>query len=262
MKELSGPLSITKTVELYIIMKIDVVVLTKNSQETVRKCLNSIYENVPVNRLIVVDGHSTDKTLEIIRRFNRKHHNVSLLSEEGTRGKARQKAIEAVTTEWFMFVDSDVILCNEWFKKARRLIKPNVGAIWGIEVWSVLKNITVLKLFERITMKIFGKRGGTHDLLVRREAVKDIHIPPNLHVYEDAYIKSWICKKGYKVISVYEPYCIHYRPPIVWTIKKSVSFIASELKFAIRYPQLLLSYAFYTAIVLYQNLLNNIKAKS
>jgi len=158
MKELSIPLSITKTVELYIIMKIDVVVLTKNSQETVRKCLNSIYENVPVNRLIVVDGHSTDKTLEIIRSFNRKHHNVSLLSEEGTRGKARQKAIEAVTTEWFMFVDSDVILCNEWFKKARRLIKPNVGAIWGIEVWSVLKNITVLRLFERITIKIFGKR--------------------------------------------------------------------------------------------------------
>ena len=241
-------------------MKVDVVVLTKNSEKTLKKCLNSIYKNVPINQLIVVDGYSKDKTLEIIRKFNEKYHNVVLFSEKGTRGRARQKAIEAVTTKWFMFVDSDVILCNRWFKKAKRLIKADVGAIWGIEVWSVLKNITVLKLFERITMKIFGKRGGTHDLLVRRKVVKDIRIPSNLHVYEDAYIKSWICSKGYKVLSAYEPYCIHHRPKIVWTIKKSISFVANELKFAIRYPQLLLSYAFYAAIVLYQNLLLTIKA--
>ncbi len=242
-------------------MKVDVVILTKNSEETLRKCLDSIYNNVPVNRLIVVDGHSTDKTLEIVRKFDKKYHNVVILSEKGTRGMARQKALALVETDWFMFVDSDVILCNDWFKKAKRLIKPDVGAIWGVEVWSVLKNVTVLKLFERITMKIFGKRGGTHDLLVRHEAVEGIRIPPNLHVYEDAYIKSWICRKGYKVLSTYEPYCIHYRPTIVWTLKKSVSLVANELKFGIRYPQLMLSYAFYTVIVLYQNLLLNIKSK-
>jgi len=123
-----------------------------------------------------------------------------------------------------------------------------------------LKNITVLKLFERITMKVFGKRGGTHDLLVRHKAVKGIQIPSDLHVYEDAYIKSWICENGYKVVSAYDPYCIHYRSPIVWTIKKSITFVANELKFAIRYPQLFLAYAFYTAIVLYQSLLRDIKA--
>jgi glycosyltransferase involved in cell wall biosynthesis len=240
-------------------MKVDVVVLTKNSEETLAECLDSIYENVPVNRLIVVDGYSTDRTLEIVEKFDKKYSNIVLVYEKGTRGKARQKAIELVKTEWFLFADSDVALCNEWFKKAKKLMQPDVGAIWGIEVWSVLKNLTVLKLFERITMKIFGKRGGTHDLLVRREAVKDIQIPVDLHVYEDAYIKSWICNKGYKVISTYEPYCIHYRPAIVWTIKKSIFLIANELRFAVRYPQLLLSYAFYTAIVLYQNLLRNIK---
>lgn len=242
-------------------MKVDVVVLTKNSERTLDKCLDSIYLNVPINQLIVVDGYSTDKTLEIIEKYNKKYNNVLLLFEKGTRGKARQKAIEVVTTEWFMFVDSDVILCNEWFNKAKRLIKSSVGAIWGIEVWSILRNMTILRLFERVTMKIFGKRGGTHDLLVRHKAVKKIKIPSNLHVYEDAYIKSWICKEGYKVVSAYEPYCIHYRPVIVWTIKKSVSLVANELKFAIRYPQLLLSYALYTAIVLYQNLLHNIRAK-
>ncbi len=242
-------------------MKVDVVVLTKNSEATLGKCLNSIYKNIPINRLIVVDGHSTDKTLKIIRNFDKKYSNVVILKENGTRGKARQKAIEAVKTKWFMFVDSDVILCNGWFKKAEKFIKPDVGAIWGIEVWSVLKNITVLNLFERVTMKIFGKRGGTHDLLVRHDAVKDIYIPSNLHVYEDAHIKSWVSNRGYKIISTYEPYCIHYRPPVVWTIKKSISLMAYDLKYAVRYPQLLFSYAFYAVIVLYQKLLQTVKGK-
>lgn len=242
-------------------MKVDVAVLTKNSEEHLEKCLNAIYKNVPVNQLVIIDGGSRDKTLDIAGAFNKKYHNVVLLVEKGTRGEARQKAIETVRTEWFMFVDSDIILCNGWFKKAEPLMKADVGAVWGIEVWSVLRNLTLLKLFERVTMKIFGKRGGTHDLLVRRKAIEDIHIPPNLHVYEDAYIKSWICKKGFKVISAYEPYGIHYRAPIVWTIKKSISFIAHELKFAVHYPQLLLSYAFYALIVLHQNLLRNVKAR-
>ena len=239
--------------------QIDVVVITRNSERLLRKCLSSVYENVPVNNLIIVDGYSTDTTLEIVKEFQEKHGNVVLIQEKGTRGSARQKAMSRVKTDWFMFVDSDVILCDEWFAKAKKQMKDNVGAIWGMEIWSVLKDTRILGLFERLTMKIFEKRGGTHDLLVRRKAVEDIHIPLHLHTYEDSYIKSWICKNGYKVIPVYDPYCIHYRPEDVWSIKESVGLIASDLKFAIRHPQLLLSYAFYAAIVLQQNLLRTLK---
>jgi glycosyltransferase involved in cell wall biosynthesis len=234
--------------------RVDVVVLTRNSERLLRRCLRSIYRNVPVDRLIVVDGYSTDATVGIVNEFQKRYGNVVLIRDSGTRGNARERAIREVKTDWFMFVDSDVILCNGWFAKAAKLMKGNVGAIWGVEIWSVLRNMRILKLFERVTMKIFEKRGGTHDLLVRREAVEGIRIPDHLHTYEDSYIKSWICKNGYEAIPVYEPYCIHYRPEIVWTFKKSIDLIASDLKFAVRYPQLLLSYGFYAAIVLHQSL--------
>jgi glycosyltransferase involved in cell wall biosynthesis len=49
---------------------IDVVILTKNSEHLLEKCLNSLYKNVPVKRLIVVDGFSEDKTLDILERYN------------------------------------------------------------------------------------------------------------------------------------------------------------------------------------------------
>jgi glycosyltransferase involved in cell wall biosynthesis len=240
-------------------MQIDIVILTRNSERVLKECLSSVYKNVPVNNLIIVDGYSTDATLEIVKEFQEKHSNVVLIQDRGTRGSARQKGISKVETEWFMFVDSDVVLCDGWFEKAKKHMKDNVGAIWGIEIWSAVKNSRVLGLYKRVTMKIFEKRGGTHDLLVRRKAVEDIHIPYHLHTYEDSYIKSWICKNGYKVISVYDPYSIHYRPENVWTIKQSIGLTASDLKFAIRRPQLFLSYAFYTAIVLHQNLLRKLK---
>lgn len=231
---------------------IDVAILTMNSERLLRECINSVYKNLPVNNLIIIDGYSTDATADIVKEFQEKYGNVTFVQEKGTRGSARQKAIQMVKSDWFMFVDSDVILSKNWFAKAEKLVNDDVGAIWGIEIWSVLKGTKILKLFERVTLKIFEKRGGTHDLLVRRKTVEDIKIPYNLHTYEDGYIKDWIDKKGYKVLGVYEPYCIHFRPDTVWTFKKHIEFMVSDLKYAIHRPILLLSYGFYSAIVAYQ----------
>ncbi|MEM2103012.1 MAG: glycosyltransferase family 2 protein [Candidatus Bathyarchaeia archaeon] len=234
--------------------KIDVVVLTKNSEAQLERCLGAVYRNVPVNRLIVVDGYSTDKTLSIIKKFSKKHRNVLLIQDNGSRGKARKIGIKNVQTDWFMFVDSDAVLCNGWFEKARNLIDKDVGAVWGIEVWSEIQNSRVLRLFLRVTRKIFDLRGGTHDLLLRREAVEDIVIPENLHVFEDAFIKDWITKKGYRVIATYDPYCIHYRPQTVWTTKGSINIIADAFRFGAlrKMPKYILAYGFYTAYVVYR----------
>jgi len=238
---------------------VDVAILTMNSAAKLRECIQSVYENVPVNRLIVIDGYSTDATPSIIESFQKRHGNVVFIQEKGTRASARQTAIRSVKTEWFMFVDSDVVLSRNWLAEAEKLIAENVGAIWGIEIWSVLRGQKILDIFERVTLKIFERRGGTHDMLVRRQTVADIKIPYQLHTYEDAYIKSWISNKGYTVLGVYEPYCIHFRADSVWTAKKHVELMVSDLKFALRRPLLLLPYGFYSGVVTYQIVVNRFK---
>jgi len=246
-----------------VMKRVDVVVLTKDSERVLEKCLNSIFKNVPVNRLIVVDGYSTDSTLEIVKKFHEKYGNVVLIKDDGTRGSARLKGIREVETEWFLFVDSDVTLCDDWYDKAETFVKGDVGAVWGIEVWESIHNPIVLKLFLRITRKIFEMRGGTHDLLVRYEAVKDIDIPKNLHVFEDAFIKEWVANKGYRLIATYDPYCIHYRPPVVWTIKGSLGMLIDTLRFGSlrRMPRLIVAYGFYTAYVVYRSLSQKLKCQ-
>jgi glycosyltransferase involved in cell wall biosynthesis len=233
---------------------VDVVMLTKNSQRKLEDCINSIYQNIPVRQLIVVDGYSTDKTLQILGKFQEKHGNVKIIFDKGTRATARQKGIENVGSEWFVFVDSDVVLCRDWYKKALRFVNEKVGAVWGIEVWSTITNTKTLKLFLTITHKIFTVRGGTHDTLVRTAAIKDIQIPSNLHVFEDAYIKNWITKKGYTVIPCYVPFCIHYRPQTVWTLKGSIELVAESIRLGSPrlIAQLIFAYGFYTVYSFYQ----------
>jgi glycosyltransferase involved in cell wall biosynthesis len=233
---------------------IDVVLLTKNSERVLTKCLDSLYQNVPVHRLIVVDGYSTDATLAIVQTFHQKYNNVKVISDNGTRASARQKGIMAVQTEWFMFIDSDVVLCRDWFQKATKNVTPKVGAVWGIEVWSTLKNPKMLKLFLIITRKIFDIRGGTHDTLIRTCLVKDIQIPRKLHVFEDAHIKDHVAKKGYKVIACYVPFCIHFRPASVWTFKGSLNIVVESLRLgSLRLiSKLFLAYGFYTVYSFFQ----------
>jgi glycosyltransferase involved in cell wall biosynthesis len=242
-------------------MDVDVVIITKNSESMLNECLKSVYENVPVNHLIVVDGYSTDRTLEIVRDFQKKHGNVLVIPDKGTRATARQKGIDQVKTEWFMFVDSDAVLCKDWFKKAETHLGENVGAIWGIEVWSTIQNPAILKLFLLVTRKIFDLRGGTHDTLIRTDLVKDIEIPKILHVFEDAYIKDWITQKGYKLIACYKPCCLHFRPASVWTIRGSLNIIADAIRVGrlTLLVKLTLAYGFYTTYSLYQFFANNIR---
>ncbi|MCW4017973.1 MAG: glycosyltransferase family 2 protein [Candidatus Bathyarchaeota archaeon] len=147
---------------------IDVVVLTKNSEHLLDKCLASIYQNVPVNKLVIVDGFSTDKTLKIIDDFNRKYGNVKIIKVNGSRAKAREKGIAEITTDWFLFADSDVILSKNWYKKAQQNIQPDVGAVWGVNI-DVIPDVTyngVLRLQTLIAHECFRLRGGTHDTLL------------------------------------------------------------------------------------------------
>lgn len=234
---------------------VDVVLLTLNSERKLRACLESVYGNVPVSRLIVVDGGSTDQTLPILDEFNSKFGNVKVVMDvNGTRATARQKGLEAVETDWFVFVDSDVVLCTDWYPKAKACVKDDVGAVWGIEVWSTIKNPKTLKIFLLVTRKIFEIRGGTHDTLIRTLAVKDIKIPSNLHVFEDAYIKNFITKKGYRVLACYDPFCVHYRPQTVWTFQGSLSIIADALRLGspVLVARLVFAYGFYTAYAVSQ----------
>jgi len=197
-------------------MKLDVVLLTKNSlKPCLFECVESIYRNIPVNRLLVIDGGSTDGTLELLRRYP----NVKVIDDKnGTRASARQKGIDAVRTDWHVHVDSDVILCEHWFEKAWKNVGEDVGAVWGVAVPNekhyynatyAMSKLYHMSLKDLMVRQMRSERYMMHDTLIRTSAVRDIKIPPNLHIWEDDYIGRHIIEKGCRFLKVTEPYCLH-----------------------------------------------------
>jgi glycosyltransferase involved in cell wall biosynthesis len=209
--------------------RIDVVMLTKNSEKPfLDMCLRSIYTNIPVRKLIIIDGKSTDNSRRILSAYP----NVSVIEMEGSRGAARERGISEVETDWFAFIDSDVILCKSWHSKIRKHVKVDTGAVWGVAIPSAprdLKRCLAISRFYRKplddTMLIEGnRRGMLHDTLVRTELVKDIRIPTHLHVWEDQYIKHHIVKKGFTWNLSKKAHCHHYADLGARNLKDLVEF--------------------------------------
>jgi glycosyltransferase involved in cell wall biosynthesis len=236
--------------------QIDVVLLTKNSEHLLSKCLNSVYQNVPIKNLVVIDGFSTDRTLQILEKFNRKYSNVLLFQMHGSRAKARTEGIRRVSTEWFMFVDSDVLLCKDWYKKVQPDLASGVGAVWGlnIDVLPNIKNKRILNLQSIVARQCFYLRGGMHDTLILRKAVEGIRIPEHLHTYEDAFIVQWIQTRSFRVAVGSDVYCLHYKPPSNWNLKNGLEQARGEVKSGLVYSHLYRYMFFYPVFFFYWGL--------
>jgi glycosyltransferase involved in cell wall biosynthesis len=81
---------------------ISVVVCTKNEEARLEDCLRTIAENQP-SEIIVVDGGSTDRTLEIAARFTDK----IISSPKSNLTLDRQRGIDAASHELIAMIDAD-----------------------------------------------------------------------------------------------------------------------------------------------------------
>jgi glycosyltransferase involved in cell wall biosynthesis len=233
--------------------QVDVVLLTKNSQHLLNRCLSSVYRNVPIKNLIVIDGYSTDHTLNILEKFKQKYGNVQIHQMQGSRAKARTEGIRHASTEYFMFLDSDVLLCSNWFKKATADLTEGIGAVWGLNI-DLLPNVTnkwFLKFQALIARQCFKLRGGMHDTLILKKAVEGIRIPEELHTYEDAYIIKAIQKRGYKTVIGRGICCLHCKPPETWNLNNGIQAGITDLQCGLVYSHVFRYMLFYPVFFLY-----------
>lgn len=86
-------------------LPISVITIAKNAEETIQECLDSVQRNSPAE-IILVDGNSSDKTVEIARGYTDR-----IYSDEGKGlAFARQLGAEMASQEYIAYVDSDVVL--------------------------------------------------------------------------------------------------------------------------------------------------------
>lgn len=108
--------------------KISVIIPVKNEEKKIGKCLENIFnQTVKPLEVIVVDGHSSDKTVENAIKFP-----VKVFYENyRTRGGACQIGVEKAEGEFVAFTDADCMPQKDWLEKLMKEYGDGIVGVGG-----------------------------------------------------------------------------------------------------------------------------------
>lgn len=87
--------------------KISIIVAVYNGDSTIQKCIDSIrLQNYQNKELIIIDGYSSDQTVDIIKK-NEAYINYWESKKDNGIADAWNKALEHSTGDWILFLGSD-----------------------------------------------------------------------------------------------------------------------------------------------------------
>ncbi len=95
--------------------KVSAVIITKNNENIITNCLNSLHW---ADEIVIVDSGSTDKTLAICETFNCKIIKSPWLGF----GKTKQLAVKNASHNWIFSIDSDEVCSEEFNKDIRKTL--------------------------------------------------------------------------------------------------------------------------------------------
>jgi cellulose synthase/poly-beta-1,6-N-acetylglucosamine synthase-like glycosyltransferase len=108
--------------------RVSVVIPVKNEADKIGRCLEAVLsQSLQPFEVIVVDGHSTDGTVEEVKKFP-----VKLLYEEyHTRGGARQVGVDSAQGEYVAFSDASCIPDKEWLSSLAGEFGEDIVGVGG-----------------------------------------------------------------------------------------------------------------------------------
>lgn len=99
-------------------MSLSVCLATFNEEKNIGRCLASIKDIA--DEIIIVDGTSTDKTVEIARQYDAK---VTVTDNPPIFHINKQKAIDAATKDWVLQLDADEEVSKELAEEIKKIQK-------------------------------------------------------------------------------------------------------------------------------------------
>jgi GT2 family glycosyltransferase len=209
-------------------MKASIIIPTKNNADILEKCLESIrnldYPKEEIE-LIIVDGHSTDNTVEIAKKYGCKvvYENV------GTRGGACNVGVRIANGEFVVFTDADCVVPKDWLKNLiRHFNDGRIASVGGPNVTP--EDDTEFAKCVGVVLSFLSKLGARYGLNIdrvvetfhnsgcnvayRKKAIEEVvGFNEKLITCEDEELDYRIKKKGYKILYTPDAVVYHYRRP-------------------------------------------------
>jgi len=187
---------------------IDVIIPTYNSDEFLERAIEScLSQTHPVNKIIVVDDGSSEKSRKYLKGLEKRHHPLEVIFNHhtGLPGVGRHLGILQSKAEWIAFLDSDDFWAPE--KIQRQLQVAN-------EFGSNLIYTNAYKVKSEFELEIF------HSSFPKTLALKDL------------IRTNWIVNSSVMVRRrVFDPRCLYATSPRV----RAVEDYATWLRLATEY---------------------------
>ena len=187
-------------------LHVSVIIAAKNAERTIEDCLRSVKRNTPAE-IIVVDGNSTDRTVDIAKRYPDK------IYSDGGRGfnYAQQLGAERASEEYIAFVDADIVLPAE----ALATLVAELKESDCISMQAKLLANSLDIYWERATdwnVRLLQLRrgGGLSAAVLRRDAVLKYKLDSSVGVGSDSAFRLMVERDGCKLDTSFSAFAYHH----------------------------------------------------
>lgn len=145
-------------------MKLSIIIPAYNTEEYIGQCIESVLNIKEIeNEIIIINDGSTDKTFEIVKKYESKNSNIKLINQDNQGASvARNRGIKESTGDYIYFLDSDDWIETGSFEKIVKGIENDYNNNEEIDVlvgkekgFSEFTKIETLD--ERIPKELVGK---------------------------------------------------------------------------------------------------------
>jgi len=187
-------------------MKVSVVIPAYNEEVFIGRCLGAMVgQSVEADEIIVVNNNSTDKTVEIAKRFHVK------IVKEKTQGMipARNRGFDEAKYNIMARCDADVIVPNNWIELIKKNFgKKDIDALSGPVAYTDSPFITSSPIPSRVyleSLRILSKGDrylvGPNMIITKSiwKRVRESVNPDDTIVHEDLDLSLKIINNGGKI---------------------------------------------------------------
>ena len=206
--------------------KVSIVIPTYNSEKTIAKAINSvIYQNYKSYEILIIDDGSTDKTIEVIKKF--KSDNIKLFRFYNTKRPSilRNMMIDFSDGEYIAFLDSDDFWLKGKLSKQINFMKKNDYCISATSYKTNLNDIVSFKNRSSISFSDLAKNNmiGTSSIIIKKKIFEKFKFVNNSFGQPEDY-ELWLkISTKYKIGYISQIFHIYRDDP-----KKSIRFFSKN----------------------------------